>query len=515
MDCRVPKAVIRNICLLLLLIFSSSTVAFRTHEIDYQIDPAAVYTYCLPRHEVVSLPSKLRRKLLKYPSYDQRRLSLLQVDLAVSTTAVTSIPDELVNYKCNLEELMINNTCEFLPAYLDLLFGPHLVQVCPPAEDQDYSQTTPVVVSGRLGIMGQCICYNHVWLSVEGLYDPRVGSMHLTGCRIFNALNNASLEQGQDCMIEVQVQYPPINMRWLFNQKLQITISSQRDKQDSMYFRRIVILTPPITYRWQSSQKQFIRTYETCLRIILLIMAFLCVTYQFTHMNSTQGEASSSYISLVMLGIQLSSYFYPFITCSDITFPSADGSDSHDRTSFIQIMYHLVIYEISGIFRLVWARRAKPNSPSDIKVLIITLSIHVLGLSIFLNRAPLSLAKLFVPFEHIKAYWGLVLDLFLLPQIIANRLWRIRSKPLQKIYYIGFSMARAFPHLYNYFRDPAYVTTAKEDDGSAVNRFSDIAIAITVMLLAFVVYIQQRCCIDDSPTEPASQTEIMEQQEDS
>ncbi|KAL9683417.1 hypothetical protein QQ045_015239 [Rhodiola kirilowii] len=469
-------------------------------------------------HQVVSLLSKLQRILFEYPSYNpinQGDLKFLPGDLTVRSAAVTYSPEESEACKCS-EEYM---ACNILS--VDLLLGPHHIHISPPAENQDYSQIRTVEIFGYLSITGQC--FRNVSVSVEGLYDPRIGSMRLIGCRDLRTLpiqNDASLEQGQDCMVEVEVQYPPINVRWILNQKLRISVSSQRDKQDSLYFSPIVILTQPITYPWQSSQTQFIRIYGNRLAMMMLAVALFCITFQLRYMNSTQGEASSSYISLVMLAIQASSYFISsFINSYSISSPDSSDSNmsvSGDTIPFTQLMLIRACIELSILFRQVRASRTKPNSPSDIKILITTLSIHVLGLSIFLNRSPISLGKLVVPFEHIETYWGLVFDLFLLPQIIANKIWRIRSKQLRKTYYIGFSLTRAFPHLYNYFRDPAYVKTAKEDYGSAVNRLSDIAIAITVMLLALVVYIQQRCCIDDFPfpTETASQTEIMEQQEE-
>jgi len=54
--------------------------------------------------------------------------------------------------------------------------------------------------------------------------------------------------------------------------------------------------------------------------------------------------------------------------------------------------------------------------------------------------------------EHV----GLVQDFFLLPQIIGNILWQINCKPLRKAYYVGITVVRLLPHVYDNVRAPVF-----------------------------------------------------------
>ncbi|KAL1089186.1 hypothetical protein V6Z11_D07G003100 [Gossypium hirsutum] len=49
-------------------------------------------------------------------------------------------------------------------------------------------------------------------LSLEGVYDPSLGEMHLVGCRKA-LIESMGIERGQDCLISVKIQYPPLNLK--------------------------------------------------------------------------------------------------------------------------------------------------------------------------------------------------------------------------------------------------------------------------------------------------------------
>ena len=68
---------------------------------------------------------------------------------------------------------------------------------------------------------------------VEGIYDPRLGKMYLIGCKDvrdpWNVLHDSDdLEDGLDFLVEVKVEYPPTNARWLINPTVNISVTSKR-----------------------------------------------------------------------------------------------------------------------------------------------------------------------------------------------------------------------------------------------------------------------------------------------
>jgi hypothetical protein len=99
---------------------------------------------------------------------------------------------------------------------------------------------------------------------------------------------------------------------------------------------------------------------------------------------------------------------------------------------------------------------------------------------------------------EVREYVGLVQDFFLLPQIVGNTLWHFERKPLRKLYYIGITVLRLLPHIYDYWRplvsNPyfAYGYEFANPSSDFYSKFGDIAIPVTAVVLAIVIFIQQR-----------------------
>lgn len=99
---------------------------------------------------------------------------------------------------------------------------------------------------------------------------------------------------------------------------------------------------------------------------------------------------------------------------------------------------------------------------------------------------------------QLKEYVSLVQDFFLLPQIVGNILWHIECKPLRKIYYIGVTVLQLLPHIYDYLRSLVfnpYFANEYEFANPGLDfysKFGDIAIPVTAVVLAIMVFIQQR-----------------------
>jgi len=98
----------------------------------------------------------------------------------------------------------------------------------------------------------------------------------------------------------------------------------------------------------------------------------------------------------------------------------------------------------------------------------------------------------------LEEYIGMAQDFFLLPQVIGNVVWRINCRPLKKSYYVGVTVVRLLPHLYDYFKAPAinpYFTEEYEFVNTSLDfysRFGDVAIPLVAVTLAAAVYVQRR-----------------------
>ncbi|WVZ00501.1 hypothetical protein V8G54_026570 [Vigna mungo] len=100
--------------------------------------------------------------------------------------------------------------------------------------------------------------------------------------------------------------------------------------------------------------------------------------------------------------------------------------------------------------------------------------------------------------ENIKSYGGLVLDGFLLPQIILNLFSNMRGNVLSSSFYFGTTFVRLLPHAYDLYRTHTddhldngsyYYADPSEDFYSTA---WDIAIPLGGFFFAVVIYLQQR-----------------------
>ncbi|XVF24876.1 hypothetical protein REPUB_Repub13aG0165100 [Reevesia pubescens] len=343
------------------------------------------------------------------------------------------------------------------------------------------------------------------------------------------------LESGLDCLAEVIVSYPPTTARWLVNPTAKISIASQRNEDDPLYFEMIKLQTLPIMYRKQREDILSRRGVEGILRILTLSFAIACILSQLFYLK--QNVDSSPFISLVMLGVQALGYSLPLITGAEALF-KREASDSYEMRSYdleksqwLNLVDYTVKLLVLVMFLLtlrlcqkVWKSRIRLLSraplephrvPSDKRVFIATLTIHVIGYIVVLiihtvktSQIPLRTDRFVDSRGHsqtlreweieLEEYIGLVQDFFLLPQVIGNFMWQIDCKPLRKLYFIGITAVRLLPHFYDYIRAPArnpYFAEEYEFVNPTLDfysNFGDVAIPVTAVFLAAAVYCQER-----------------------
>ncbi|KAK3026109.1 hypothetical protein RJ639_040781 [Escallonia herrerae] len=498
----------------------------------------------LEKKEPFNFGTIIRKSLLKFPKMEDTdsyavSFSLLSEDL---TLHVSAVPDPIPNSLPPRTDIQM----EILS--LGPLFGRYWAS----QNDSNTEEETPyrskaqytekqllLNVSAQLSLIGKSN-HNFSMLFVEGLYNPVAGKMYLIGCRDVRASwkilsESMDLEAGLDCLIEVVVSYPPISVRWLVNPTARISISSQRNEDDPLCFSPIKLQTLPIMYRKQRENILSRRGVEGILRILTLSAAIACILSQLFYIKDNME--SVPYTSLVMLGVQALGYSLPLITGAEALFQKTRSesyeSPSYDleKSQWIRIIDYtvklLVLVSFCLNLRLcqkVWRSRIRlltrtPLEPHRVpvekRVFIITLIIHIIGYisvliihSVKTSQKPLWSERYVdsTGYSHtlrgweteLEEYVGLIQDFFLLPQIIANLMWQIHCKPLRNFYYIGITVVRLLPHVYDYIRDPVPNPFFSEDYEFVnphldfYSKFGDIAIPAIAVFLAVAVYVQQR-----------------------
>ncbi|XVF34753.1 hypothetical protein REPUB_Repub18cG0086100 [Reevesia pubescens] len=398
------------------------------------------------------------------------------------------------------------------------------------SSDSD-SDSEIIEISGHLTITSQH--YSNISLSFEGLYDQISGKMHVVGCRDVRYLPQISkmgtnLEGGMDCQFEVNIEYPPENARWVMIPMVKISFSCKRTEEDPLHFSKLCLKTNPISYIKKSKDIVFRKTFEGILRLLMLTLSILCTHSQ---LHYSKNAVSCSEASLVMLAIQALGYCIPLITGNEILFRwkvlQSNSSRSYNFNKFqrfdlldsmtkILLLVALFLTIRLSQIALESCIKQKVRIDREKKSFLIIIVVHVMGF--LLRHFSMTSAGETLPipkkYSYVKGntkrllkwlieiddYAGLVLDFLLLPQIINNSLWKVKSKPLRKLYYVGFTTLRIGVHAYDYIRDPLPDKDYNYSDehhglNSSLGLYSktrNITTAIIVIILAVILYIQQQ-----------------------
>ncbi|KAL9680922.1 hypothetical protein QQ045_012703 [Rhodiola kirilowii] len=374
-------------------------------------------------------------------------------------------------------------------------------------------------------------------LSLEGLYDSLHGKMYLTGCRkvLPNAATHPSTVRGQDCLIEVTLQYPSKTARWLMDPAVKLSITSQRSQEDPLYFNSINLRM--VDTRRDVWDVLFRKAAEGILRIVILLGMITVFLSQILHIK--KRPAATPYVSQVMMGLQLYEYFC-LLTVDDAeclfkSYNSGNyksGGRGHEedyRNGYesVQKIINLickVLVLVAFLLALkiyIAIRDSRASLQSSIssnagassdnvavREKLVTLT------SLFMFLATLGITFMVCHLIQVDPSLADILyycifrpwNFFLFPQMVGNLLWQHQHvAPLSRTYYLGLTFMRILGCMYNgVFIGPVlepcqfYNSKTMERD---VKKFlarswgmwlGNIAAVLVMILLAVVVHVQQR-----------------------
>eukprot|EP01018_Ginkgo_biloba_P002571 Gb_04948 [translate_table: standard] len=383
--------------------------------------------------------------------------------------------------------------------------------------------------------------FSRAWkLSVEGLYDPRVGRMYLIGCldvraqRRFFHNNDRDLENGRDCRVEMVLEYPPTNGRLFIKPTVKVSITSNRTKNDRLFFPPMSFQTLPILYYGQTPEIISRKSLEGMLSILTLTMLIASILSQLAY--TRRYRDATPYISLVMLGVQAVGYIIHLITATETLFAGStldtndsvikEGIGQHTVGYMIEVLLLIAFLLTIRLGQKIWKSRVRLmvqrplerwTVPSDKLILVLCVCMYAIGLMTVLNIYISTGSQKFWPpkwegsviwesksnkqkwVDGVKIYVGVIQDLFLLPQLVGNLHWQVEGKPLRKVYYVGITVLNVLPHVYAYsWSSPISKPTFKSEDDFPnlrlvyLSTVGHIVISLIALLLALMVYFQQR-----------------------
>ena len=501
--------------------YSSSCLSYKYSKIESA-------NILLKRNENFNLVTFMKKSFLKYPCVEDTNnitsLSQLSDELSFDTSG---LPNPLPN----AHPPKVYVTMEILS--LGSLLGRHWS-----FRDFSHKEESKILTNSDSTKRGQLLnisahftlsgeSYIHISvLYLEGLYNPLLGKAFLIGCRDIplsqGPMNITNPESRMDCLIEAKVEYSSKTTRWLINPTARISITSQRDVEDTLYFSPISIQTFLIPYSDNSKEFIFRQNFEESFRMLVLSASIACILCQLFFMEKKVDAIP--FISLTMLGVQAPGYVLPLVTDGAILFKwkkfqYSDNLLDSGKTMWLQVfdctLKFLSLTSFVLTLRLcqkVTKARLKlctspPRNlrqiPSDRLVFLSSWTVHIVGFVavhfIHLKKTADGIIsthhKLSEWVTDIDEYMGLVQDFFLLPQIISNVLWQTQVKPLRELYYIGLTLLRLLVRAYDSIRDPVLSPYLHKGDNNRSSVFfsksEDIIIMTILVVLAVTVHVQQ------------------------
>lgn len=368
----------------------------------------------------------------------------------------------------------------------------------------------------------------------EGTYDRDTGELCMVGCQSVKLKSTVAMRnETVDCSLAIKIKFSPIDSR--SDDRLKGTIESTREKIDPLYFDRMEVLSRSI-YVHQAKESVWRMDLEVAMVLISNTLSCVFLGMQLYHMKKHQEALP--FISIAMLILLTLGHMIPLLLNFEELFKGRHNQQNlffeNDRwleakEIVVRIVTLIAFLLECRLFQLAWtARKTEDHHREGVwnaekKVSYVCLPLYITGgliawlvnhnrtpkriVYIENSRArnllyrPVNLKRSFQRpplWKDLRSYGGLMLDAFLLPQILFNGFSNSDLKPLAASFYGGNSVVRLLPHAYDLYRSRSY---GKILDWSFIyanhkmDYYStawDIIILCIGLLFAFLIFLQQR-----------------------
>ncbi|CAN8231092.1 unnamed protein product [Cochlearia groenlandica] len=373
-------------------------------------------------------------------------------------------------------------------------------------------------------------------IDAEGTYDRDTGELCMVGCQSVRLNSTVAMRNKTvDCKLAIKIKFSRIDSR--SGERLKGTIESTREKTDSLYVERMEVLSRSI-YVDQAKESVWRMDMEVAMVLISNTLSCLFVGMQLYHMKKHQETIP--FISISMLILLTLGHMIPLLLNFEEVFKSSHNQQSlffendswlEAKEIVVRIVTMIAFLLECRLLQLAWtSRKTEDNNHhregvwnAEKKVSYLCVPLYIIGglIAWLVNRSraprrmvyigkpparnllyrPVNLKRSFQRpslWKDLKSYGGLLLDAFLLPQILFNGFSGSSSKPLAASFYCGSSVVRLLPHAYDLYRSHSY---GKILDWSFIyanhkmDYYStawDIIILCIGFVFAVLIFLQQR-----------------------
>ncbi|TKW16030.1 hypothetical protein SEVIR_5G273100v4 [Setaria viridis] len=373
-------------------------------------------------------------------------------------------------------------------------------------------------------------------ITAEGVFDPKTGVMCMMACRE----HDSSMT---DCQILIIVHFASLDRKDQGHGKG--AISSLRNKTtDPLFFEKIEIVLYGM-YSEQVSESISRMDLESVMLVISTTLSCVITILQIFHVKKRPEAAAAT--SITMLVILALGYVAPLVISSEALFLSRRSLympfpfDSYVPYELSQAMMRaptlIALLLQLRLIQLAWSARktatdagrarAEASWAGERRALWLCVPLYLIGgaltfiahavnarraaregsLTVRLGPVPATL------WEDLVSSAGLVLDAFLLPQVATNAFASVAGaagvRALSPWFYVGGTVVRAMPHVYDVIRARGYVPNLRPSYVYASPRYDrfgvgwDVAVPCGATLLAVLVFLQQRVRLAAAPLFPS------------
>ncbi|CAN1746412.1 hypothetical protein LINPERHAP1_LOCUS2774 [Linum perenne] len=369
-------------------------------------------------------------------------------------------------------------------------------------------------------------------ISAEGVYKAETGYLCMVGCKYASPSSYSSniTEElpgldSKDCEVLVKIEFPSIDS----NDYIQGSIKSMRKESDSLYFKPLTF-TAYSFYGRRARESVWRMDLEVIMSLASSTLLCFFVAHQIFHVK--RNPEVFPFLSILMLLVLTLGNLIPLVLNFEALFsPKKDlNGFYYMRRNGVRLEVDEVILRVLTMFalllqlrllQLAWlARQANKDKQTtrsaERKTLFVALPLYIAGALISLcvnwkhyefgTNGGRSYSMRFQSSQQhslwmdLRSYAGLVLDGFLLPQILLNIFHTTtpQTPVLSRVFLIGTTLVRLVPHGYDFFRARNYVDyftwsyMYANPDADYYSTVSDVVIPLMCLLFAVTVHFQQR-----------------------
>lgn len=397
----------------------------------------------------------------------------------------------------------------------DLYESSRIFGVLPPTvqpELEPIISSSPLNISYRINIHhflpvnnsrnGSDIPRDRMEITAEGVYDSDTGYLCMVGC-IRKSTNSTSV----DCEVRVRFILPSMNGNRGENGGSFITgiIESTRAKTDPLHFKHLSLSS---TAYYSVMAEETISRMDMEIVMVLMSNTLSCVFVILQIFHVRRNPEARSCISLIMLVLLCLGHVVPLVLNFESLFSNNSkqtsllGSGGWIEACEVTLRVITIIAFVlhTRLLQLVW--NAKEGDANETKAAFVSLPVYIVGgfLTLVLNRTRGEHGLKIPLWGDLRSYAGLILDGFLLPQIVLNAVrGGSAENALARPFYIGVSGVRLVPHAYDQFRAHNYPSSDVNGTylyaNPSVDFYStawDVVIPCGIVAMAAIVFLQQR-----------------------